>query len=191
MSCSSGFFFQPRQRLVGVAEYPVHGGALLVEDHLDVGKCKGCAVIAGIMPLIVFPRGRRVAVGQVLRDLPPIGAQLFLELPLSPVGVVQRFTVDELDLPANGMDALGGHQRGAVGADKAAAQHLLQFFYGGVGFVGPAAGGMDDRPTPRQLNIENVLHRQADVPAVRNDGNTVGSHSAPSRSVFFTEYHGL
>ena len=107
------------------------------------------------------------------------------------MGVVQRFTVDELDLPANGMDALGGHQRGAVGADKAAAQHLLQFFYGGVGFVGPAAGGMDDRPTPRQLNIENVLHRQADVPAVRNDGNTVGSHSAPSRSVFFTEYHGL
>lgn len=105
MSCSSGFF-QPRQRLVGVAEYPVHGGALLVEDHLDVGKCEGCAVIAGIMPLIVFPRGRRVAVGQVLRDLPPIGAQLFLELPLSPVGVVQRFTVDELDLPANGMDAL-------------------------------------------------------------------------------------
>ena len=73
-------FFDFSQCLVTVAEDPVHSGALLVEHHLDVGKRKGRAVIAGIVPLIFFLCGGRVAVRQALRNLPPSGAQLFFEL---------------------------------------------------------------------------------------------------------------
>ena len=166
-------FFQRCQRLVAVAEDPVHGGAFLVEHHLNVGKGKGGAVIAGIMPLVFFPRGRSVAPGQLLYDLPPSGAQLFLELPFSPAGEAQQLTVDKLDLLSNGMDTLGGHQRGAVSAEKAAAEYLRQLVYGGIGLMGLAAGNMDDRLTLYQLNIENVLRRQVDAPAVGNNGNAV------------------
>ena len=137
-------FFQRRQRLVAVAEDPVHSGVFFVEHHLNVGKRKGRAVIAGIMPPVFLPRGGRVAPGQLLHDLPPPGAQLLLELPFSAAGVAQRFAVYELELLPNGMDALCGHQRGAVGADKAAAEHLRQSVYGGIGLVGLAAGKMDD-----------------------------------------------
>ena len=82
-------FFQRCQRPVAVAEDPVHGGTFLVEHHLNVGKGEGGAVIAGIMPLVFFPRGRSVAPGQLLYDLPLSGAQLFLELPFSPAGEAQ------------------------------------------------------------------------------------------------------
>ena len=71
------------------------------------------------------------------------------------------------------MDTLGGHQRGAVSAEKAAAEHLLQIVDGGIGFVGLATGNMDDRLTVHQLNIENFFCRQADAPAVGNNGNAV------------------
>ena len=179
-------FFQPCQCLVAVAEDPVHGGAFLVEHHLNVGKRERCAVIAGIVPLVFFPRGGRVAPDQLLHDLPPSDTQLFLELPFSPAGEAQQLTVDEFDLLSDGMDTLGGHQRGAVSAEKAAAEHLRQLVYGGIGFVGLAAGNMDDRLTPYQLNIENVLRRQADASAVGNDGNAVWLHSGPSRSIFFS-----
>ena len=99
-------FFQRCQRLVAVAEDPVHGGAFLVEHHLNVGKGERGAVIAGIMPLVFFPRGRSVAPGQLLYDLPPSGAQLFLELPFSPAGEAQQLTVDKFDLFSNGMDII-------------------------------------------------------------------------------------
>ena len=178
-------FFQRCQRLVAVAEDPVHGGTFLVEHHLNVGKCEGRAVIAGIVLLVFFPRGGCIAPGQLLHDLPPSGTQLFLEFPFSPVGEAQQLTVDKFDLLSNGMDTLGRHQRGAVGAEKIAAEHLLQIVYGGIGLVGLAAGNMDDRLTPYQLNIENVLRRQADALAVGNNGNAVWRHSAPSRSVFY------
>ena len=72
-------FFDFCQCLVTVAEDPVHSGALLVEHHLDVGKRKGRAVIANIVPLIFFRCGGRVAVRQALRNLPPSGAQLFFD----------------------------------------------------------------------------------------------------------------
>lgn len=166
-------FFQRCQRLVAVAEDPVHGGAFLIEHHLNVGKGEGGAVIAGIMPLVFFPRGRSVSPGQLLYDLPPSGTQLFLELPFSPAGEAQQLAVDKFNLLSNGMDTLGGHQRGAVSTEKATAEHLLQIVYGGIGFVGLAAGNMDDRLTVHQLNIENVLRRQADAPAVGNNGNAV------------------
>ena len=122
---------------------------------------------------VFLPHGGRVTVGQALHDLPPTGAQLLPELPLSPVGEAQRFTVDELDLLPDGVDSPGGHQRGAVGADKAAAELLRQLVDGGIGLVGLAAGNMDDRLTVHQLNIENVLRRQTDAPAVGNNGNAV------------------
>ncbi len=166
-------FFQRCQNLVAVAEDPVHGGTFLVEHHLNVGKGKGGVVIAGIVPLVIFPRGRSVSPGQLLHDLPPSGAQLFLEFPFSPAGEAQQLAVDKFNLLSNGMDTLGGHQRGAVSAEKATAEHLLQIIYGGIGFVGLAAGNMDDRLTVHQLNIENVLRRQADAPAVGNNGNAV------------------
>lgn len=99
-------FFQRCQRLIAVAENPVHGGTFLVEHHLNVGKCEGRIVIAGIVPLVFFPRGRSVAPGQLLYDLPPSGAQLFLELPFSPAGEAQQLTVDKFDLFSNGMDII-------------------------------------------------------------------------------------
>lgn len=167
------YFFDFCQRLVGVAEDPVHCGAFLVEHHLNVGKRKGGAVIAGIMPPIFFQCGRSVVVRQALRNLLPSGAQLFLELPFSSAGIIQHLAVDEFDLLVDGMDTLGRHQRGAVGADKAAAEHLRQLIYGGISFIDPAAGSMDDRLPPHQLNIENVICRQADVPAFGNDGNVI------------------
>lgn len=86
-------FFDFCQCLVTVAEDPVHSGTLLVEHHLDVGKRKGRAVIAGIVPLIFFLCGGRVAVRQALRNLPPSGAQLFFELSFLSTAIIQRFSV--------------------------------------------------------------------------------------------------
>ena len=138
-------FFDFCQCLVTVAEDPVHSGALLVEHHLDVGKRKGRAVIAGIVPLIFFLRGGRVAVRQVLRNLPPSGAQLFFEFSFLSTAIIQRFSVDEFNLLSNGVDSLDRYQRGAVGTDKAAAKQTFQFVDGCIGFVGSAIRKMDDR----------------------------------------------
>ena len=76
---------------------------------------------------------------------PPSGAQLFFELSFLSTAIIQRFSVDEFNLLSNVVDSLDRYQRGAVGADKAAAKHTFQFMDGGIGFVGSAIGKMDDR----------------------------------------------
>ena len=132
------------QRIVAIAENPVHSGAFLVEHHLNVGKRKRSAVIAGIVPLIFFLRGGRVAVRQTLHNLPPSGTQLFFEFPFSSIAVIQLFPVDEFNFLSNGVNSLDGHQRSAIGADKAAAKHVRQLINGGIGFVGSAPGSMNN-----------------------------------------------
>ena len=180
-------FFDFCQSFVAIAKNPVHGSAFLIKNHLDIGKCKRRAVITAIIPLILFPCDGSVVSGQLPDDLPPSGAQLFLELSFSSGGETQRFAVDEFDFLPDGMNTFGGYQCSAVDADKAAAKYLRQFIYGGIGFVGFVSGNMDDRSAPHQLNIEDVLCRQADAPAVGNYGNMVRYHSVTSRSVFFSQ----
>ena len=52
-------FFQLCQRRVGIAENPVHGAALLVKDHFNVGKGEGHGVEAFVMLVIFLGVGRR------------------------------------------------------------------------------------------------------------------------------------
>ena len=73
--------FQLRQRLVAIAENPVHCRMSLAEYHFNVRKGDGHMVKAGVVTVVRLPRGGGIIALQCLTDFLPFDAQLLHDLP--------------------------------------------------------------------------------------------------------------
>lgn len=164
-------FFQLCQRLIAVAEDPVHGVLPLVQHHFNVAEGDGQVVEAPVA-VVVLGLGVRIAEGgdAIQKPLPP-PTQLVRQLLFPPLGEHQRFTVVEVHAVGNVVDGADGHQIVAVDLQKFVPQHRLQLFQRKAGAI-PFAGGKVEF---RDIVVDEHILDGADVDlhtlVVVRDGN--------------------
>lgn len=111
-------FFQLCQSRISIAKDPVHCPALLIKDHFDVRKCKGCGLEAVVIgPVFLLSRGG-IVLSETADETFLSRPELSNDLLFLPECINQGLAVVEINMVGNVVDGSDGHQTAPVDFEK-------------------------------------------------------------------------